>query len=207
MATGFSNGARNAEYVIPVEDKIVSYRGRASTFITPGRAAAGQKILAIHNAAASPVLVDVRQVRVDMLSTVVKAVTVVPPTIRLHRFTVLPTNGTALGKVPFDTAVASNAAVTAWGDASADNVTSVTTLTVTVPANSCLAQIAGPRILTAVGQEAIDTAAFFEAGTPPILLRALEGLVVFLDAAVVTTGNPATDLWTASLEWTEYTRP
>ena len=28
-----------------------------------------------------------------------------------------------------------------------------------------------------------------------------------LGYSLATTGNPATDLWTASIEWTEYTRP
>jgi len=39
------------------------------------------------------------------------------------------------------------------------------------------------------------------------VLRALEGVVVSLEAATVTTGNPATDRWTVSIDWTEYTRP
>lgn len=194
------------QYVVPVEDKIVSYRGRVGTFITPGRAAVSQKIFAIHNATASTVLVSVNRIIVDVLNTAVKAVTIVPPMIRLHRFTAVPTNGTALTKVGLDTSLSSNSAVTVWGDASADGTGSGTTLTVTVPAGSMIDQKQGPRVFTAVGYEPIDTAAYL-IGEPDVTLRALEGVVVFLDAAVVTTGNPATDRWTVMCDWTEYTRP
>lgn len=192
------------QYVIPVENKIVSYRGRVTSFMTPGRAAIVQRVMAIHNATASTVLVDVNRIKVDSLHTAVKAVTVITPVIRIRRFTALPTNGTVLTKVPVDTSLSSNASVTAWGDASADNTGSATTLTVTV--GEALSQTQGPRVLTAVGYEPVDAAPFF-IGEPDIVLRALEGVVVSLEAATVTTGNPATDRWTVSIDWTEYTRP
>ena len=86
------------QYVVPVEDKIVSYMGRATTFITPGRAAVGQKIMAIHNATGCTVRVCLDRVTVDVLHTAVKAITIVPPVIRLQKFTAVPTNGTALAK-------------------------------------------------------------------------------------------------------------
>lgn len=193
------------QYVIPTTDRIVSYRGRASTFITPGRAAIQQRLFAIHNATASAVLVDVSRISVDVLIGAVKAVTVLSPAIRLQRFTAVPTNGTTLVKTPLDTLQSSNAALTIWGDASADGTGSATTLTVTVPAASALRQLYGPRVFTAVGYEPTDSAEFVE--TEVVTLRALEGIVVTLDAATVTTGNPATDRWVATCDWTEYTRP
>lgn len=194
------------QYVVPVRDRIPSFYGRASTFITPGRAAVSQKLMALHNATSSTVIVCVNRIMVDMLTTVVKAATVIPPVIRIHRFTAIPTNGTALTKIGLDTALSSNASVTVWGDASADGTGSGTTLTVTIPSNSCIHQKYAPRCLTAVGYEPIDTAPFFE-GEPDITLRALEGVCVFLDQAVVTTGNPSTDRWIATVDWEEYTRP
>lgn len=190
--------------VSPVDERIISYKGRSNTFKTPGRAAVSQKIAAIHNATGSAVMVAVNRVRIDLLSTVAKAVTVIPPVIRLHRFTAIPTNGTALTKTPLDNALTSNASVTVWGDASADGTGSATTLTVTVPANSILDQVFGPRIISAAGYEMVDTAEFF-VGEPDVILGPLEGLVVFLDQAVVTTGNPATDWWISMIDWTEYT--
>lgn len=209
-ARGYRRGTAGTDswdqYVVPVRDRIPSFFGRACTFKTPGRAATTQKILALHNATASSVIVCVNRITVDLLSTVAKAVTVIPPVIRVHRFTAVPTNGTALAKVALDTSQSSNASVTAWGDASADGTGSGTTLTVTIPASSMLHQIYGPRVITAVGYEPIDTASFFY-GEPDITLRALEGVVVYLDNATGTTGNPATDWWIANVDWEEYTRP
>lgn len=206
------------QYVVPVKDRVVGFTGRASTFVTPGRAAVAQKILAIHNATGSSVFVSVNRIRVDVLQTAAagKAPTVLPPIIRVCRFTAVPTNGTSLTKVPLgDSTVTSNASVTTWGDASADNggagTSSATTLTITVPANQVLAQAYGPRIMV-VGTSAstfyepLDTIEFF-VGEPDVMLRPLEGVVVFLDMATVTTGNPTTDKWLAFVDWEEWTRP
>lgn len=209
---GYRRGAGGTDdvdqYVVPVRDRIVSFSGRASTFITPGRGAVSQKILALHNATGSSVIVCINRIVVDVLSTVTKAITVVPPVIRVHRFTAVPTNGTTLTKTPMDSSQSSNASVTAWGDASADGTGSGTTLTVTIPAGSILHQKYAPRLFgtAPIGYEPIDSAAFFE-GEPDITLRALEGVCVFLDAATNTTGNPSTDRWVAMVDFEEYTRP
>lgn len=219
---GYRRGALTTDswdqYVVPVKDRIVGFTGRASTFVTPGRAAVSQKILAIHNATGSSVFVSVNRIRVDVLQTAAagKAPTVLPPIIRVCRFTAVPTNGTSLTKVPLgDSTISSSASVTTWGDASADNggagTSSATTLTITVPANQVLAQAYGPRIMV-VGTSAstfyepLDTIEFF-VGEPDVMLRPLEGCVVFLDQATVTTGNPTTDKWLAFVDWEEWTRP
>ena len=190
------------QYVIPVRDRITSFQGRAGTFLTPGRAAVAQKILALHNATGSSVTVNVSKIKVDLLTTVIKAATVVPPIIRVHRFTAIPTNGTTLTKVTSDTAQSSNASVTAWQDASADGTSSGTTLTVTT--GSIIDQVWAARLVAvASGYEPMDVACF----TLDETLRPLEGICVFLDQAVVTTGNPTTDKWIASINWEEYQRP
>ncbi len=192
-------------FPLPVDTdskRAISFLGRACAFKTPGRAAVSQKILSIHNAAGSSVLVDVNIMHVDMLSTAVKALTVVPPVIRIHRYTTVQTNGTVLTKGAINTAMTSNASVTVTGDASADTVSSVITLTITP--TTLLAQAYAIRVFTAVGYEAFDMVEFF-AGDTDITLRPGEGLVVFLDAAAVTTGIPATDNFIASVDWTEYT--
>lgn len=207
------------QYVVPVKDRIVSFTGRAATFVTPGRGGTGQKLLALHNATGSTVLVNVNRIRVDLLITAFKAVTVLPPIIRVQRFTTLPTGGTSLAKTGLDTTLSSNASVTAWGDASGDGAGagagSTTTLTIT--AGAVLAQAYAPRYTgfatpntTAASgvpmYEPLDTVEFF-VGEPDITLRALEGIVVFLDQATGTTGNPSTDKWLAVIDWDEYTRP
>jgi hypothetical protein len=195
----------SAQFGLPVNidsQRVITFKGRSCSFKNPGRAAVSQKILSIHNAVGSTVIVDINRMRVDMLGTVVKAVTVVPPVIRIVRYTTVQTGGTVLAKGTLKTALTSNASVTVTGDASADGTLSGTTLTLTP--TSTLAQAYAPRILSAVGYELIDTVEFF-LGETDITLAAGEGLAVFLDAATVTTGIPATDAYIASVDWAEYT--
>jgi hypothetical protein len=195
----------SAQFGMPVNidpKRSITFWGRACAFKTPGRAAVSQKILSIHNAVGSTVLVDVNRLRVDMLSTVAKVATIVPPVIRAVRYTTVQTNGTVLTKNAIDSAQTSNGSVTVTGDASADGTLSATTLTLTPTAT--LAQGYAPRLLSAVGYELMDTIEFFE-GNTDITLRAGEGLAIFLDGATVTTGLPATDAFIASVDWNEYT--
>lgn len=185
----------------PGDEASATFRGRVGTFRTPGRAGTtGQKIFALHNATGSTKIVHINHLFVDLAVTVVKAVTVLPPAIRAHRFTAVPTNGTALTKVAKDTALSSNASVTVWGDASADGTGSGTTLTVTIPAGSMLAQEYAPRMITAAGYEMFDRAELL--GDADIVLRALEGIVVFLDYTLATQ-NPTTDMWAVTCDWYE----
>ncbi len=192
------------QYVIPVDPRIVTYRGRTSTFRMPGRAGTtGQKIAALHNATGSTVLVNINRISVDLAMTVVKAVTVLPPIIRIHRFTAVPTGGTAIPKVALDTAQTSNASVTAWQDASADGTSSATALTVTIAASQILTEEFAPRLITAAGYEPADRITFFE-GDPDITLRALEGVVVELVYNLATM-NPITDMWIVQIDFEEFT--
>ena len=188
--------------------RVITYRGRASTFRTPGRAGTtGQKIMALHNATSSTVLVDLQKITVDMVQTVVKAVTVLPPIIRAWKFTAVPTNGTSLTKVPEDSALSSNSAVTVFGDASADGTGSGTTLTVTLPAATIITQEYAPRFMGGAGtnpqSELMDRAEFFVGAHEYVTLRALEGVCVFVDYTLATQ-NPTTDMWIASMRWEEY---
>jgi hypothetical protein len=207
-AKGYREGAAStdawSQSVVVVPDHIPSFKGRAATFRTPGRAAVSHKIMALHNASGSAVLVDVHKITVDVYFTVAKAVTVPPPILRLSRFTTLPTGGTALAKVPEDTAMTPNANVTAWQDASADG-TSATALTITVPAGQAITQEIGPRLITAAGYEVADRMEFLN-DTGAITLRALEGVVLEV-VSPAGTSEPITDMFIASVQWDEYTRP
>ena len=192
------------QYVVPVDPRVITFLGRGATFRIPGRAGTtGQKIAALHNATGSTVLVNVNRVSVDLAMTAAKAVTVLPPIIRIHRFTAVPTGGTATPKVPMDTALTSNASVTAWQDASADGTSSATALTVTIPASQILTEEFSPRLITAAGYEPADRLTFFE-GSPDLVLRALEGVVVELVYNLATM-NPITDMWIVQIDWDEYT--
>lgn len=185
----------------PTPEASATFRGRASTFRTPGRAGTtGQKIFALHNATGSTKVVHINQIAVDLYQTVVKAITVAPPIIRVHRFTAVPTNGTALTKVSKDTALTTNASITSWGDASADGTSSASALTVTIPANSILTQEFAARFITAAGYEMMDRAEFLDG--KDIVLRALEGVVVEL-VYTAATQNPITDMWVVSCDWWE----
>lgn len=201
----------SAQFPFPVTvdgRRAVSYRGRASTFRIPGRAGTtGQKLLSIHNATGSTIKVDVEKITVDLVATVVKAVTVLPPTIRLWKVTVLPSNGTALVKVSEDSALypTSSGSVTVLGDASADGTNSTTALTATLPAGTIVTEEFAPRLITAAGYEMFDRTTFLEPDGEVVTLNALEGLVLFADY-VLATQNPTTDMWVASVRWSEYTQ-
>ena len=201
----FNRGtAGHDQYVVPVDPRNVTFRGRGATWRIPGRAGTvGQKLAAIHNATGSTVLLNLNRLSVDVSTTVVKAVTVLPPIIRLHRFTAVPTNGTVTAKVGLDTALGTNASVTAWQDASADGTSSAAALTVTIPVNQILTEEFAPRLITAAGYEPADRLTFLE-GSPDVMIRAGEGIVVEL-AYNLATMNPITDFWIVQIDWDEFT--
>lgn len=208
------NTAQNGTSVIATEDvggvhyqKFIqsneahaSYRGRASSFRTQGRAqTAPRRLIAIHNVTGSTVLVNINQVTVDLYQTVVKAVTVAPPIIRVQRFAGTPTGGTVLGKVTKDSALTSSSSVVVTGDASADGTLSATALGITAAGN--LTQEYAPRLITAAGYEMYDRTELLD--NKGVLLRANEGLALTVDYSLATQ-EPATDMWIATLDWFEY---
>jgi len=201
-------GANSVEeqWILVGDERVISFGGRSNSFRIPGRAGTtGQRLAAMHNATASTVLVDVHRVWVDLAVTAIKAVTVLPPVIRMYRFTALPTGGAAITKAALDTAQTSNAAVTVLQDASADGTSAATALAVTLPAGQVLAQEFAPRMITAAGYEMADRLFFFE-GQTDVRLRPLEGLAISLDY-VLATQNPITDMWTIGFDWREYQLP
>lgn len=201
-ADGVNAGDVSKANPLPVQAReAFLFKGRASTFRTPGRAGTtGQKILSLHNATGSTIIVTVTKVVVDLTCTVIKAVTVLPPIVRLWKVTVLPSNGTALTKNKIGGSTSSNASVTVLGDASADGTNSGTALTATLPAGTIITQEFAPRLITAAGYEMADRMEFL--GDTQVELAALEGVVLFLDYTLATQ-NPTTDMWIASIEWTE----
>lgn len=172
---------------------------RSTTFRVPGRAGTtGQRIMTLFNT--STVVAEVQFAAIDLYQTVVKAVTVAPPIIRLSRITAAPTGGTAAGKVAMDTAFSSNAGITVLGDASADGTSSGTALAATVAAGNTLTQEFAPRFITAAGYEMADRIEFFHQGN--IMIRQNQGVVLHLDYTAATQ-NPITDMWIGTLQWEE----
>jgi len=191
--------------VIMLGDK-GAYAGHAATFRTPGRAGTtGQKLFSIHNATGSSIVAEVHKITIDLAQTVVKAVTVSPPVIRLWKVTVLPTNGTACTKVTEDSgAAATSSSVTVLQDASAEGTSSGTALAATLPAGTIVGEEFAARLITGAGYEMADRIEFLSGELESIVLRPLEGLVVFLDYTIATQ-NPVTDMWLVGCRWEEYT--
>ncbi len=188
---------------VSIASASVLFKGRASSFRTPGRAGTvGQRILSIHNASGSTITVTVTKIFVDLAMQTLRAATVLPPVIRAYKVTVLPTNGTALTKNKIGGTTTSNASVTVLGDASADGTGSLSTLTATLPTGAILSQEYAPRFITLAGYEMADRMEFF--GDSEVVLGALEGIVLSLDY-VLATQNPITDMWIAGIEWNEVT--
>jgi hypothetical protein len=190
-------GGDHRQIVIPSNHG--GYSARFGSFVIPGRAATSHNLAAIHKATGSSVLVDVAFIGVDAYQTVIKAVTVPPPVIRVSRFTAIPTGGTTGTKAPEDTALSTNASVTLWQDASADRTSSGTALTITPGAT--ITQEFAPRMITAAGYEMADRMEFLT--NAPVTLRALEGLVVSL-VSPAGTSEPVTDMFCVTIRWEEY---
>lgn len=201
---GAATSAGGDQYVIPVYDRVTSFAGRAASQRIPGNAATSQVLATLHNATGSAVLVNINRIIVDELSMATKAITILPPVLRVYRITVLPTGGVAINKVAFDTTQTTSASVTCLQGASADRVASA--ITATVPTTTRVAEFTTVRTITGAGIEISAPFTFFE-GDSDVTLRAGEGLAVVLEDAVVTTGSPASDSYTVAFDWQEFTRP
>ncbi len=193
------------QYVVPVEDKIISATWRAAISRTPGRGIAGNSPLLVvwnGNAGGSGLFVDVTHLTADLNQTVIKAVTVIPCIVRACRIGAAPTGGTTLTKVLDDTSATSSGNVTVTGDASADGTLSATALAAT--STGILAQEYSSRLITAAGYESADQHKFLDAG--PVVLAPQQGIMLLL-AQATTTSNPATDMWVGNVRVREWTRP
>lgn len=202
-------------YIIYAPDRIESFYGRATTFITPGRGATNQTIFAVWNDSPSAVTCEIHTLRVDVINTAGKGVGILGGWIYIHRITAAPTGGTALVKADLENGLTSDANVLVYSDSSADaagaGTSSGTALAVVGNPTTPLAAVAAPRILAtaASGYELVDTAWFED--DPICWLYPGEGVAVSVNYAgtgnVASTGNASTNKWTVFCDWTEYTRP
>lgn len=181
----------------------VIYRGISGTFRTPGRAGStGQTLLTLYNAGGSTVKVRILGFRVDLYVTVVKAVTVPPPIIRVKKtVSNSPSNGVALEKNQIGGSGSSSSSVTLLQDASADGTAATTAL---VGGGATAAPFVGQafahRVITAVGFET-QHRHFFEFGRG-IEFTGSDGIQVRLEYTNVAS-NPITDMWVVDVEWEE----
>ena len=194
-------GGVHFQKVITANEAHASFRGRAQTFRTAGiGGTVGHRLLTLFNAAGSTVIVSLGNVSIDLFGTAAKAVTVIPPIIRVHRIAAAPTGGTALAKVAKDTALTSNASVGLL-QATASDGGAATAITAAIDAGTMLTQEYAPRLITAAGYEMADRIEFFP--STDVILRAGQGVVVNLDYTVAGA-NPTSDHWIVGCDWYEY---
>ena len=93
------------------------------------------------------------------------------------------------------------ASIVSWPATLSASALTIAAITVGAAATAAsLTQEFAPRLITAAGYEMFDRTEFLRES--PITLRALEGIVVFLDYVLVTQ-NVATDMWGVTCEWDE----
>lgn len=170
----------------------------AATFRTLGAATTAQNFFTLYNGHASKV-VRVRRLLFQMDATSV--LTAFMPIMKSCRVSAASA-GTALAKVDWDSASASDALVVARGATASDGGTA-TAITAT-PTTQTLWQQFGMRLHTAVGQVLGPDNNMLPiiVETNPVILRPGEGLLVHIVAAA-TTSNPATNHYFVNCAWTE----
>ncbi len=200
VATKDVGGVHFQRFIVD-DEAAATFRGRASTFRSIGRAGTtARRLLTIFNAAGSGKVVYVNQLAVDFAQIAAIAVTVIPPPIRVYRITALPTGGTALTKVAKDTLLTSSASITLAGDASADGTNSASALAAVTTAGAALTQEFFPRLITGAGYEVADRIELLSGRN--VVVRAGEGLVLSSDITLATQ-EPAGVHTIATVDWWE----
>lgn len=176
------------QYVIPVREYVDgyvrSYAGMWSSFRTVGLASANHNLFTIFNKTGSTKLLAVRRLTIQIEDTGV--LLTVAPTVQASRITTLPTGGTVLTAVPFDTALTHDTNCEAMG-ATASDGGAATTITSTAGTRAW-GQFK-MRAATAVSQFLYPDEPLIPTlcDDDPIILRALEGINVQMVQASVTT--------------------
>jgi hypothetical protein len=180
---------------VPIDNTFV-----ASSFRTLGTAAIPQNIFSIENQAGSAKTLEVRRLSVVMDATAV--LTAVAVQVRTSRITTLPTGGTTLTKVAFDTGLPASISQAVVRGATASDGGAATAITAT--ASSIFYESLGQRMHTAVGQILTDLipAVPLYAENEPIVLRAGQALLVQINASAAAS-NAATNHYIVNCTWDE----
>lgn len=191
------------QYVIPISERVASYKGTVSSWRTLGNAATPQNIFTLSNTTGSTVLLAVRRLTVQMDATAV--LITVAPQFKLSRATGAPTGGTALSKVAFDSALSSSANVSALGATASDGGAASA---ITATAGNTLWQQYNFRLHTAVGQVLTPDSGLVPnlCENDPMILRANEHLLVQVVASAAAS-NAATNHYIVQAMFEEYTLP
>ncbi len=194
------------QYVVPIDERVASYKGMYSTFRSPGRAATTQVLFTIANKTGSGVLLALRRLSIQQETSAVVNISWANQFKTARVAGTVPANGTVMTKVPFDSNQSSAANVEARGDASADGTTSASALTAafTTVAWHQFAM----RMHTAVGQVLLDDESLIPslADADPVILRENEAMIVSV-LANATAANGATVFYLINCMWEEFTLP
>lgn len=191
------------QYVIPISERVPSYKGMVSSFRTLGAAATSQNVFTASNTTGSSVILAIRRLTVQMDATAV--LTAVTPQFKVSRASAAPSGGTALTKVPFDSSLSSSGNVSFLGATASDGGAATA---ITATAGSTGWQQMAFRLHTAVGQVLINDEPLVPVlcADDPVYLRANEHLLVQL-IATATTSNPATNHYIVQCMFEEFTLP
>lgn len=175
------------QYVIPISERVASFKGTATSFRTAGLASTNHIVFSIENASGSTILLAVRRLSIQIDDTGV--LTTVAPVVRTYRSSTASAAGTTLAKVQFDTSLTSSASVVVRGATASDGgaasaITNGGTLT---PMWTQFKM----RAATAVGQYLFDDEPMIPllSADDPVILRAAQALIVRMEQASVTTAH------------------
>ena len=176
-----------------------TYKGMVSSFRTAGLASANHNLLTLFNKTGSTKLVKIRKLVVQVEDTGV--LLTVAPVVMASRITTLPTGGTVLTKVPFDTALTADGNFEIMGATASDGGAAST---ITSTAGTRMWADFKMRAGTAVGQFLYPDVPLIPSlcESDPIILRALEGINVQMVQAAVTTAS-----YLVNCVFEEYTEP
>ncbi len=196
-------GTYAEQYIIPISERVASFKGMAGSFRTVGNAASPQNLLTIENAAGSSVLVALRRITVQMDATAV--LVAVSCQYKTARTTAVPSAGTALTKVSFDSAQSSASQVTVRGATASDGGAATA---ITATAGSTGWHQFAPRMHTLVGQVLMEDQSLLPTlvAEDPIILRAGEAIVVQVINATAAN-NASTNNYLVNVMWEEFTLP
>jgi hypothetical protein len=178
------------QYTIPVTEYVdgyvASYRGLVAAFRTLGLASANHNIFTIFNKTGSTKLLAVRRLTVQFDDTA--ASTAVSPVAKTSRITTLPTGGTVLTPVPFDSALTHDADCEFKGATASDAGAATTIVSA---AGTDFWTDFKTRQATAVGQLLFPDESLIPdlCENTPIILRPLEGLNVRVKDASLATSH------------------
>lgn len=202
-------GANTAseQYVLYVTERVPSFKGMVTTFRTLGNAATPQNLFSIENQAGSSVIVAVRRLSVqhDVATGPVGAPGMV---FSVSRPASLPSGGTPLTKVGFDSSLASSASVVARG-ATASDGGAATAITATAGSRAYRQWQPHDVSTTRAGQHWYDDERLVPrlAGDDPVLLAAGESLLVHVDATLAADNSATAANTIVNCMWDEVTFP